>query len=216
MKITIIIMRLFSFVLLMLTAFFYIADVKAQTYKDAFKKLSEPEKRWVLTHPFAAKNTYNISKTVSDEVEKRRKNDKDLDGDIVGGSLDAFKHTLWMALCSQKVGRHRALSLGRAHEAGNRWEFDTAAAVNKNVQQDSVMSRMDMLNNEVGAALGKEYKDVPYDEMVEIVKQNVLEGNCYKIKKKGKKFLDSLGNVIDEKQYKCVWNIPKVIIKSNE
>ena len=216
MKYTVNIMRILSFAVLLSAAALYVADAKAQTYKKAFQELSEPEKRWVFRHPFAAKNTYKISSTVRDEVEKRRKNDKDLDGDAIGGSLDAFKHTLWMALCSQKVGRVRALSLGRAHEDGNRLEFEAAAAANKVSGQDSVMSRMDLLNNEVGALLGEQYPKASFDEMAEIVKRNVLEGNCYKIKKINKKFVDKDGNVINAKKYIGVWGIPKVLVRSDE
>lgn len=190
------------------------SKVDAQIYK-AYKKLSVPEKRWVLFHPLAAKKTYNVSSIVNAEVIKCTKN-KDFDGDGTGGSLDAFKHTLWMALCSQKIGARKAILLGKAHEAGNRLQFE-ACGGKKLIDQDSVLSRMDMLNNEIGAALGEKHNKASYDEIVEIVKKNVLEGNCYKIKKDSKRhFLDINGDIIDPKKYIGVWNVPKVIIKSNE
>ncbi len=62
-----------------------------------FKKLSDPEKYWVVTHPFIAKRTLGISilaVTVSEKIQK----ENILDQEINGGKLDAFRHAYWMAL----------------------------------------------------------------------------------------------------------------------
>lgn len=200
------------FVLSVLTAAFFLKDVNAQVYK-AYQRLSEPEKRWVLLHPVAASKTYKLRDTVEIEVSKCRKN-KELDGDGVGGQLDAFKHTLWMALCSQKIGRKKAVSLGKAHEDGNRAEFEKYGK--KRGDQDSVLSLMDMLNNEIGAALGEKYPKISLAEMVDTVKAAVLNGQCYKTKKNSsRRYLDKDGNIIDTKKYTDVWNVPKIIVKSD-
>ncbi|MBQ9214466.1 MAG: hypothetical protein IJ150_11085 [Bacteroidales bacterium] len=212
LKILIIMRFAIVFSFLVLSILFY-TNVNAQIYK-AYKRLSKPEKHWVLTHPFAAKRTYNISGIVSEEVKKHIK-DPELDGDAIGGMVDAFKHTLWMALCSQSVGKKKALSLGFAHEEGNKLEF-LGGGGSKYIIQDSVLSRMDILNNEVGALLGEKFKHVDRDSLVLIVKKNVVDGNCYKVKKNNKKrCLDVDGNVIDEQKYQGCWVVPKVIVKSD-
>ena len=203
---------LIIFVSILSAALFFLKDVNAQVYK-AYKKLSSPEKSWVLRHPVAASKTYKIRDIVEAQVSKCNKNEE-LDGDGIGGQLDAFKHTLWMALCSQKIGREKAVALGKAHEDGNRLQFENGGS--RYVVQDSVLSRMDMLNNEVGAALGEKYPTASLDEIVEIVMQNVLAGKCYKTKKNQKRrYLDKDGNIIDEKKYAGIWNIPKVIVPSD-
>lgn len=200
-------------VLSVLTAAFFLKDVNAQVYK-AYKKLSDPEKRWVLRHPIAAFKTYKIRDIVEVQVSKCRKN-KELDGDGIGGQLDAFKHTLWMALCSQKIGAKKALLLGKAHEEGNRIDFEQHGTQN-HVTQDSILSRMDMLNNEIGAALGEKYPKITIEAMVDTIKAAVLDGKCYKTKKDSKRrYLDKDGNIIDTKKYYGNWYIPKVIVPSD-
>jgi hypothetical protein len=62
----------------------------------SYNKLSVPEQKWVKRHPWAAFITHKIADTVKAEAQRRLK-DTDLDGDINGGMVDAFKHTLWMA-----------------------------------------------------------------------------------------------------------------------
>ncbi|MBQ5404823.1 MAG: hypothetical protein IIU11_10730 [Bacteroidales bacterium] len=207
-------MRLACIVLVPFFAVFSYYDVNAQGLFKSYEKLSTPEKHWVLTHPLAAKKIFKISSLVKDEVKKHQK-DTLLDGDVVGGTLDAFKHTLWMALCAQKIGKKRALLLGQAHEDGNRLDF-LKNGQKKYIGQDSVLSRMDMLNNQVGAQIGVEYPNLGVDSLTQIVIKNIVEGNCFKVKKNSKRrSLDKDGNIIDENKYPGVWNIPKVLIKSN-
>ncbi len=188
--------------------------VDAQIW-SAYKKLSKPERQWVRRHPLAAKKAFPISKTVSKEAVNRLK-DTDLDGDGNGGMVDAFRHTLWMSLNSQKFGKRKAILLGIAHEKGNRLDFE-AHRLEDGDLPDSVMCEMDLRNNEIGANLGIKYKDKSFDEMVNIVKNEVIAGNCWKVKKDAQKnYLDINGNIIDRKKYQGNWNIPKVLIKSNK
>ena len=207
-------MRLLCLVLFPFFAVFSYFDVNAQGLYKSYKQLSEPEKHWVITHPLSAKRVFKIKDIVNSEVKKHQK-DSLLDGDVVGGTLDAFKHTLWMALCAQKIGKKRALLLGQAHEDANRMAFEKDGQ-KKYIGQDSVLSLMDMLNNKTGAALGEQYPKASLDSLVNIVIKNILEGNCVKVKKDSKhRSLDKDGNIIDEKKYPGVWNIPKVLIKSD-
>ncbi|MBR4266246.1 MAG: hypothetical protein IKQ46_09350 [Bacteroidales bacterium] len=183
--------------------------------RAAYKKLSKPERQWVRRHPFAALKAFPISKTVSKEANQRL-TDPDLDGDGNGGMVDAFRHTLWMSLNSQAFGKRKAILLGIAHEKSNRLDFEAHRLEDGDIP-DSVMCEMDLRNNEIGASLGRKYKNYSYDEMVKLVKSEVIAGNCWKVKKDSqKKYLDTNGEVIDRKKYQGNWHVPKVLIKSNK
>ena len=184
-------------------------------FMASYQKLSIPEQKWVKRHPWAAFITHKIADTVKAEAQRQLKA-TDFDGDINGGMVDAFKHTLWMALTAQKIGYNKALLLGQAHEDGNYLEY-VADPTRKKTPQDSIASRMDMLNNIVGARIGADNPDASYNTIMAIVRRHVLEGKCWKIRKKDKNtYLDADGNKIDIHQYDNNWVIPKVLVKSNE
>src|SRR4051812_15084088 len=82
-----------------------------------FKKLSCPEKKWVLFHPFVAKKTFVFTQQARDASKEMIK-DASLDGDENGGQVDAFRHAYWMALLSQNICWRKARWLGYAHEKG--------------------------------------------------------------------------------------------------
>nr|MCR5455678.1 hypothetical protein [Bacteroidales bacterium] len=85
----------------------------------------------------------------------------------------------------------------------------------KKTPQDSIASRMDMLNNIVGARIGSENPNASYNTMVAIVRQHVIDGECWKIRKKGKgTYLDKDGKPIKIHEYDNQWVIPKVLINS--
>lgn len=184
-------------------------------FMESYKKLSVPEQKWVKRHPWAAFITHKIADSVKAEANRRLK-DADFDGDLNGGMVDAFKHTLWMALTAQKIGYDKALKLGRAHEDGNYLEYE-ADPVRKKTPQDSIASRMDMLNNIVGARIGANNPDATYNAIVAIVRQHVIEGKCWKIRKKDKNtYIDADGKPINIHAYDNSWVIPKVLIPSNK
>ena len=184
-------------------------------FMESYHKLSVPEQKWVKRHPWAAFITHKIADTVKVEAQRRLK-DSDLDGDLNGGMVDAFKHTLWMALTAQKIGYDKALKLGQAHEDGNYLEYE-ADPTRKKTPQDSIASRMDMLNNIVGARIGADNPDATFNASVAIVRRHVVEGKCWKIRKKGKNtYLDADGKTINIHAYDSCWVIPKVLIPSNK
>ncbi|MBR4272737.1 MAG: hypothetical protein IKQ30_07860 [Bacteroidales bacterium] len=190
------------------------SDAYAQ-FLESYKKLSIPEQQWVKRHPFAAFRTHKIADSVKTECQTRL-NDADLDGDLNGGMVDAFKHTLWMALTAQKIGYEKALKLGQAHEDGNRLEYESDPT-RARTPQDSIASRMDMLNNVVGARIGDSNPDASQKKIIELVKQAVMEGKCWKIKKKDKNiYIDADGKEIAIHDYDNNWAIPKVLIPSNK
>ncbi len=189
------------------------SDAYAQ-FLESYHKLSIPEQQWVRKHPLAAFRTHRIADSVRHEAQERLK-DADFDGDLNGGMVDAFKHTLWMALTAQKIGMEKALSLGVAHEEGNRLEYESDP-VRKNIQQDSIASRMDILNNIVGARIGAQNPDASPKRIMTLARQAVIEGKCWKIKKKDKNtYLDADGKVINIHDYDNQWAIPKVLVPSN-
>lgn len=184
-------------------------------FMESYHELSKPEQKWVKRHPWAAFRTHAIPDTVKAEA-KRRLKDKELDGDLEGGMVDAFKHTLWMALTAQKIGFEKAILLGQAHEDGNRLEFESDPT-RKKTPQDSIASRMDMLNNIVGARIGVDNPDASFNTLADIVQRYVIEGKCWKISKKGKNtYLDADGNPINIHAYDNIWAIPKILITSNK
>lgn len=184
-------------------------------FMESYKKLSVPEQKWVKWHPWAAFITHKIADSVKAEAQRRLK-DADFDGDLNGGMVDAFKHTLWMALTAQKIGYDKAIKLGQAHEDGNYLEYK-ADPTRKKTPQDSIASRMDMLNNIVGASIGANNPDATYDSIVAIVRRHVIEGKCWKIRKKNKNtYLDADGKPINIHAYDNHWVIPKVLIPSNK
>ena len=194
--------------------FFVIVVFKlfGQTACSYFLKLPCPEKWWVIKHIFIAKKVYLLSLEAVRET-KTLLNDTTLDSDEAGGQLDAFRHAYWMALVSQKYGKRKALSLGKAHEKGNYIYFK------KNKLEDGLLpdyesSLMDYLNNDVGIEIGTKYKNLSKDELKKIVIQHILEGKLFVLKK------DSLGNylncnneIIDLKEKK--WKTDKCIVPSN-
>jgi len=184
-------------------------------FLESYKRLSKPEQQWVRRYPIAAFRTHNLADSAKKEAIRRIK-DPDLDADIEGGMVDAFKHTFWMALTAQKIGAKKALLLGKAHEDANKIEFEKNPK-RKGITQDSIASQMDMLNNIEGAYIGETYPDMPYQELIKIVKQAVVDGKCWKIKKKNvKTYLDSNNNIINIHDYDNKWAIPKVLIRSNK
>lgn len=206
----------FALVALLIGTFLTATHTEAYAqFMESYKKLSVPEQKWVKWHPWAAFITHKIADSVKAEAQRRLK-DADFDGDLNGGMVDAFKHTLWMALTAQKIGYDKAIKLGQAHEDGNYLEYE-ADPTRKKTPQDSIASRMDMLNNIVGASIGANNPDATYDSIVAIVRRHVIEGKCWKIRKKDKNtYLDAYGKPINIHAYDNHWVIPKVLIPSNK
>jgi len=198
----------------MIATFLLNSKTIAQNIFQRISNLKYPEKIWVLKHPFITPKTMKLSslasKIASDAIE-----DKDMDGDYSGGQVDAFRHTLWMALLAQKINPKKAYQLGVAHEKGNKVDFKKKK-LEEGLLPDSVSCEMDLRNYNVGIEIGKKYKTASVEEMKIIVKYAVIDGQCWKIKKdKDRTFLDENGNIIPEEEWKGKWINPKVLVKSN-
>ncbi len=180
-----------------------------------FRKLPKPEKWWVLRHPFIAKEAHEISvkaQNIADDMVSS----SELDGDKNGGQVDAFRHTLWMAMLSREFGKGPALSLGRAHEHAN-YAYFLQHRLEDGAVPDREMCEMDLRNNAVGVALGRKYRHGPDSLLIELVKETILSGECWVIKKDPVgHYLDSNNSVIDLSTIARQWETPKFLVRSNE
>lgn len=186
----------------------------AQNIVTAYKNLSKPEKSWVKHHLIAAVRVRSLSQYAAAK-SRELIDDKYFDGDQNGGMIDAFRHTFWMALVSQKIGSRKALLLGKAHEAGNRLQF-FEGSLEDGSRPDSISCEMDLLNNQKGVLIGQACKHDSRDKIMSVAKTAVLKGECYKIKKDSSgNFLDYDGNIIDIKLVNDNWFAPKILVKSD-
>lgn len=184
----------------------------SQSLWSAFWKLPCAEKKWVIFHPFIAKNVFFLSQEALITAQSLI-NDTSLDGDMNGGQLDAFKHAFWMALVCKKYGAKKAFSLGKAHEKGNYQLFK------KNKLEDGVLpdfesSQMDYLNNDVGIEICKTYHFANSEELKTIIIDLIKQGKLYILKKDqmGKFIYCDSANIRSDKK---IWITGKCIVKSN-
>ena len=178
---------------------------------ENFKKLSCPEKRWVVFHPFVAKKAWQLSleaRTVTAEVKQQQI----LKGIGNGDQLDAFRHTYWMARLAQEIHWRKAKRLGKAHEKGNYRQFKKGK-LEDDVLPDKISSEMDLFNNQVGIDLGKSMKG---KELKNDVIQIVQEGKCKIIKTDANgNFLDEQNNIIPAEELKGKWENRKILVNSD-
>ncbi len=138
-----------------------------------------------------------------------------LDGKTNGGQVDAFRHGYWMAMLSATINPRKALSLGKAHEAGNKLDF----LHNRNEEgerPDSVSSAMDLFNNLQGIEVRKRHPEANADEMKELIIKAILEGSFRILKtNRAGQYLDCSGQWLDLQLWKGRWDIPKCLISSS-
>jgi hypothetical protein len=196
--------------------FISISTANAQIhFSKEFKKLSCPEKRWVIFHPFIAKKSFRLTQQARAAAKEMTK-DPLLDGDENGGQVDAFRHAYWMALLSQHICWRKARCLGRAHEKGNYREFKKHQ-LEEGMLPDSAAGAMDLFNNKVGIEIGRAAKKLPEEELKKAVRDSVLFGKMQMIRKnKNGEPVDCDGIKIDPQKYPHQWNIPKCLVKSDD
>jgi hypothetical protein len=193
---------------------FFLLSPATFSQTPSFKKLSCPEKRWVLFHPFAAKKAYRITveaRTVSKQMEK----DSLLDHDADGGQVDAFRHAYWMGRLVQEMCWRKVKRLGKAHERGNYLDYKKHR-IREEIFTDSIASAMDLFNNHVGLEAGRKNKSLSADEMKKLIVKKILDGEMKIIlKDKNGNSLDCERKVLDLKIYSGKWNIPRCLVESN-
>ncbi len=202
-----------------------------QTACKNFKKLSCPEKRWVIFHPFVAKKALQLSleaRTVTAEVKQQ----KLLKGTGNGDQLDAFRHTYWMARLAQEIHWRKAKRLGKAHEKGNYRQFKKGK-LEDDVLPDKISSEMDLFNNEVALRQHSDISTSSIQAKLNVTKSDkknqvkqtdlrnevikwVKEGRCKIIKTDTNgNFLDEQNNIIPAEELKGKWENRKVLVNSD-
>ncbi|MCP4883721.1 MAG: hypothetical protein GY908_08010 [Flavobacteriales bacterium] len=185
-----------------------------QSKNSRFSSLSSPEKWWVIWHPFKAKKALEVSLRALEVTDSIKKTDV-IGRDIIGGHLDAFKHTFWMASMSQKIGQKSSLKLGRAHEKGNYQSFLEGRPEDGSLA-DKVSSDMDLFNNESGAAISNTFPRASESDLIHLVLEKLHKGNLRTIKKDGNVFLTCNGDPIPESSLIGNWENDKCLIPSNK
>lgn len=189
--------------------------MSVKTLYQKFMDLHFHEKIWVVFNPFAAKKAIELTseaRRISNEMIL----DTELDGDYSGGQVDAFRHTLWMAMLTQKIGVKKAFKLGIAHENGNFADFKSKA-LEEGMLPTYTSSQMDLFNNNLGIKLGKENPNLGINELIELVKSEILKGNALIIhKNKDGDFLDRNGKILPIQKYFRKWYTPINLVYSNK
>lgn len=197
-----------------ISIFFLLLFLNSTAQESAFqkfKKLSSPEKWWVIWHPFVAKKANQIS-IGARETSEQIKKDSTLIGNGNGQQIDAFRHAYWMASLTQKIGWRRAKKLGKAHEKGNYKDFKKRRTED-DVIPDKISSEMDLHNNLIGIKIGKRNSGL---NLKEIIIEAIKNGECKIIKKdKNGNYIDCEGNIIISKELKGKWENNKCLVNSN-
>ncbi len=182
---------------------------------SGFKKLSRPEKCWVVLHPFVAKKAYNISREAR-SISKEMEQDTILDHDADGGQVDAFRHSYWMARLAQEMCWRKASSLGKAHERGNFLDFKKQRG-GEEIFSDSIAGEMDLFNNNKGIECGRINKTLAKEGLQKLIRTKILDGEMKIIlKDEQNNSIDCKGNVIDLKKYYGMWNVPRCLANSGK
>lgn len=139
-----------------------------------------------------------------------------LDGDPLGGQIDAFRHAYWMARMAQTMKWKKALRLGIAHEKANKISFRKNEKDEEGLLPDSASSAMDLYNNEVGVAIGCNLKFISSQQICDTIIQNIRTGKMKVIlKNSAGKELKCDGTELDKSEFSGMWNIPKCLVNSD-
>lgn len=177
----------------------------------SYKKLSKPEKAWVVFHPFKAKKAASLSNDAI-KVTDSIKTAGIIGHDNNGGRLDAFKHGFWMARLSQHIGKKAALKLGKAHEKGNYLDFKKGRPEDGQLP-DKTASDMDLYNNKIGVKLGQTHKTSSKNTTIALLLSAVKDGQLKMIKKDAQgNFLTCDGTLIPKDSLLGKWENEKCLV----
>lgn len=181
---------------------------------EKFSQLTRPLKCWVFRHPFAARRAFRITEDVlniTDSISRV----KTLDGDKNGGQVDAFRHSYWMAILSQNIGWRKAIGLGKAHEKSNYLDYKKHK-LEDGAHPDKISCDMDLFNNAVGAAIGKDNQQAKGVDLQILIIDAIRAGEMKIIKKDSLgNFLDDTGKIIPMDSIQGKWENRKCLVKSN-
>ena len=200
--------------IILLTLFFYVDGIHAQSVVSQFFKLSCAEKTWTLTHLFKAKKAFRITTEARKQTNLIRQENQ-LDSFPHGGTLDAFRHTYWMASLTQHIGSRAARSLGKTHERGNYRAF-RKGKTEDGVLQDATAVEMDLYNNDQGIAIGKAYLNLSKDTLQNLVILAIKAGQLKTLKRSATGELTNCeGEIVPlQNRSKKDWKLPYCLIPS--
>lgn len=200
--------------IILLTLFFYVDGIHAQSVVSQFFKLSCAEKTWTVTHLFKAKKAFRITTEARQQTQLIRQKNQ-LDSFPHGGTLDAFRHTYWMASLTQHIGARAARSLGKAHEKGNYRAF-RKGKTEDGVFQDATAVEMDLYNNEQGIAIGKANLNLAKDTLQNLVILAIKTGQLKTLKRSATGELTNCeGDIVPiRSRSKTDWKLPYCLIPS--
>lgn len=173
-----------------------------------------PELRWAIFHPVAALKVKRINTACAAIYADARKV-KELDTLAHGGKLDAFRHLFFMAAFAQKISSKKLRKLGKAHEKKNYMDFLKRPDATL-LRQDSLSSVMDLLNNELAFAMGKEHQKASLIDLKDLVILKIKGGEAFIMLRDSRhRFLNCEHKAIDFLAYEGKWFVPKCLVKSN-
>ena len=202
---------------ILLGILFYSAiDFSSAQAVRSFRKLSCPEKWWVVSHLFSARKAWRIAVEARKESSEMEK-DTQLDHDPDGGQVDAFRHAYWMARMAQEMCWRKAYKLGKAHEKGNYRYFLNDRNIENDETNDSVASAMDLYNNGIGLQIGCENKSMTQEQLKQKIREEILAGSLKVVyKDTSGSSLDCAGKVIDPEILKGRWNTSRCLVSSEK
>lgn len=179
-----------------------------------FRSLQRPEKIWIYGHPFSAVKAFKTSSRAV-ELTQKIKEEHLLDQRENGGQLDAFRHSLWMALLTKQIGPRKAEKLGKAHEKGNYLDFRKGRLEEGEIP-DSASTVMDLYNNLVGIQIGCENYKVSEDSIKVLILDAIRKGRMKIIARKNNgDFVDCEGRVIPAEELRGKWVNRKCLVNSD-
>lgn len=202
---------IFGFLIMLLT----LAHHASAGGFSSFFHLSRYEKWWVISHPFVAHRAFKITTEARMETEVVL-NDSLLDHDPLGGQVDAFRHSYWMARLAQEMKWKKALRLGTAHEKGNYLDFKKKRRDEEGLLPDSISGAMDLFNNQVGVSIGCTLKTASKEVLITEIKSAIRSGKMKVIRKNSEgKALKCNNEIINDAEFINIWNIPKCLVSSD-
>lgn len=195
-------------IFILLALLLYHADTEAQ------RKPSLPEKFWAIRHPFIIKKAIRITRkalVLTDSIKHTGLTDTFSNG----GQLDAFRHSIWMALLSQKIRHKKVIALGKAHEKGNYRDFKKGRA-EEGLTPDMASMMMDLHNNQKGADHGRCNKSLAEKDLCELIISRIKSGEMVIIARNHQgEFLTCDNRILKKEEYEQKWVNEKCLVPSD-
>lgn len=192
--------------------YLFLSSISSLAQRSAFMQLGVAQKKWVLAHPFKAKIAYQVTQQALVKLDSLGATNY-FEGNIKSGSkADAVRHAYWMVLLSKKIGKRRALKLGKAYERKNKRDFKKGSVVGTYLP-DLVGMQMDLKNNAVGVNIENRFSS---NELLAVVLSFLEQGKLVYIKQNEKgEFLDKNGQIILYEDWSGKWKNDRVVIPTS-